>query len=491
MNNVKTASGCLVLFGIPFFGMGLFFAVMSVRNLDNPRFQNPWIGVIFGSGFALIGLLIMAWGFQVPRRARQLQAIQSAHPTEPWMWRDDWAQGRAIGQSVASTGTAWMFAIFWNGISWFSVWAAFQKPQPSGKQWGYLVLAIFPAVGIGLFVWAMVNTLRRMRFGKTAMQLQTVPAALGGDLRGTIDARLPYPLPHGINLALTCVNRVTSGSGNNRSTFDHIVWQGKQELGAERIMAGPMGSTIPVDIEVPRNLPGSSPEKSDNQILWLLRAEADLPGVDFDETYEVPVFETSASPTLQDWQAKESAEERTHPATAPIRPTVEVSSAPEGGTQFYFPAGRNASAGIGITVFALIFSAVDVGIYYMHAPILFPIVFGFFTLLLWIITLNLWFGSARIVASSSGVTLHTNVLGIHSSKQWAPAQIQSVYPKITMQSGGGGSGIPYYTATIQFDGGKEYSMGNPLRDHNEAEWVCAQIQQAANVKAKSTAAGQS
>ena len=171
-------------------------------------------------------------------------------------------------------------------------------------------------------------------------------------------------------------------------------------------------------------------------------------------------------------QAKEDLEERTHPPTAPIRPTVQISSAPEGGTQFYFPAGHNLSAALGVTFFLFLFGGAQALIFYLHAPLIFAIFFGFFVFLLLIITLNLWFGTARIVANADGVSLHTNMLGFGGSQKWAASQIQSVRPKITMQSGGGGKGIPYYTVTIIDSTGRENAIGNALSDHNEAEWIC-------------------
>jgi hypothetical protein len=263
-------------------------------------------------------------------------------------------------------------------MSYLPVYFFFQHAVPQGKPVVILFIAIFPLIGIGALIWAIRQTVRLIRFGKTFVQLQTLPASLGRSLKGSIEARLPYPLPHGINLALSCVNRVTTGGGKNQSTFDYIRWQGKKELGPETIMAGPSGSTIPVDFDVPRDMPPSNTSNPSNEILWLLRAEADVPGVDFDETYEVPVFETQESPVLRDWQAKEDLEERTHPPTAPIRPTVQISSAPEGGTQFYFPAGHNLSAALGVTFFLFLFGGAQALIFYLHAPLIFAIFFGFF-----------------------------------------------------------------------------------------------------------------
>lgn len=45
-----------------------------------------------------------------------------------------------------------------------------------------------------------------------------------------------------------------------------------------------------------------------------------------------------------------------------------------------------------------------------------------------------------------------------------------------------------YPMQITDAAGREKSIGNALSDHNEAEWVCAQIRQLANVKAKTVSA---
>lgn len=475
-----------MLFSLPFIGMGLFFAGMSAKNLDNPNFKNPWIGIIFGLVFAGFGALIFAAGLQSGRTQKRVNAIRAANPDSPWLWREDWAQSRANGASRYSALGLWFFALVWNAISWGAAFAVTKNPQPN--KWAYIVVGLFPAVGIFLLVTAIVQTLRQLRFGRTFLQMQSLPAPLGGKLRGTIDVRLPYPLPHGINLSLTCLNRVTSGSGKDRSTSDHIRWKDTTNLGSEYIMAGPTGSAIPVEFEIPRNMPATDHTTSANEILWLLRAEADVPGVNFDDNYEVPVFETRGSPSLADWQTHEEEEQRIHPPTAPVRGTVVVSAAPEGGTQFYFPAGRNVSSAIGVTLFAIFFGGAEVLIFVMHAPFLFPIVFGLMDLLLWFIAVNLWFGTARIVVKSDAVEVHTNLLGYHSDKRWLAGEIKAIYPKITMQSGGGSSGIPYYTITIQALNDREYPMGNALRDHNEAEWLCCQIRDIAKLKARTVSA---
>jgi len=252
-------------------------------------------------------------------------------------------------------------------------------------------------------------------------------------------------------------------------------------------MAGPVGSTIPLDFDIPRNLQSSDHSNPSNEILWLVRAEADVPGVNFDETYEVPVFQTADSPTVESWETKEEVAERAHPPAAPIRPTVVVSPAPEGGTQFYYPAGRSVSAAFGVTLFALLFGGAEAVILRLHAPIFFAVIFGFFDLLLIIIGLNLWFGSARIVANASELTLHTNTLGWRGNKRWDASDVLSLYPKITMQSGGS-RGVAYYTVMLTDRRRNSFQLGKAIPDHNEAQWICDQIEQIVGLKAKSAGA---
>ncbi|HEY3839239.1 MAG TPA: hypothetical protein VGL72_21845 [Bryobacteraceae bacterium] len=483
----RIAGGCLALFSLPFIAMGGFFAIVSYRSLDNPNFKNPWIGVFMGSGFALIGIIMLLAGLVGTRKQRALLATQQTYPDQPWMWRADWAQGRADGMGGGSAANSWIFAIGWNGISWSIGYMMWTHPDPHRPIWAGLMIGLFCAIGVGVAGIAVIQALRYARFGKTSLALQSVPAPLGRKLKGTIDVHMPSPLPHGINVSFACVNRVTTGSGNNRSTSDHIRWQEKKTLGPEQIMTGQNGSTIPVDFDVPRDMQPTDHSHPDNQILWLLRAEADIPGANFDDHYEVPVFATRESPSLQDWQAQQNNEERAHPATTPVRPTVRVTPAPDGGMQFYFPAGRNVNAAWWLTVFTGIFGGASYVLFRSNAPIFFAILFTFFSVPLLLITLNLWFGIARIVANSNGIMLSSSTLGIGGTQRWTPQEIQRIYPKITMQSGGS-EGVVYYTVTLTDSAGRECQLGNSLRDHNEAEWVCEQIRNLAGVNAKAVGA---
>lgn len=487
-NQAKAAGGCLALFALPFLVGGSFFVIAGLKATHGSHDLAVWIFPVVGAGFALFGLMMAISGVSQAMTANKATATQAAYANQPWMWRKDWAQGRAQSLAARSLGARWLFALIWNALwlfFFFMIFASNRRVEHLPKAAYFMLL--FPLIGLVTLFAALRSTVRVMRYGRTFLQLQTLPVPLGRSLKGTIEVPLPYPLPHGIHLSFTCVNRVTTGAGKQRSTTDYIRWRANKLLGSEQIMAGPSGSTIPIDFDVPRDMPGSDTSNNANAIYWFLRAQADVPGVNFDDKYEVPVFETSDSPTLQDWEAAQDSEERSHPASAPIRPTVRVSAAPEGGTAFYFPAGRNFAFGMMVTLFALVFTATECAIVMGHGPFLFMLVFGLASLFLLVLTANAWFGTARVVASGSGITATTSLFGYTRSKMWTSSQLRLIHPKISSQSAGSSASNVYYAVTLTDLGGREYPVGIALRDQNEAEWICEQIRQLTNIQAKTAA----
>ena len=109
-------------------------------------------------------------------------------------------------------GTA-LFATIWNLIS---APALFFVPSElaDGNRWAWVAL-LFPAVGLVLAGWAVLAFLRWRKFGDATFELSTNPGVLGGYLEGRIDTSLRHALQEGVDLTLSCVRTVTSGSGDN------------------------------------------------------------------------------------------------------------------------------------------------------------------------------------------------------------------------------------------------------------------------------------
>ncbi len=425
--------------------------------------------MVFGLVFSVLGFGLLAAAVLGPRKVRQRQQRQAENPEQPWLWRDDWAQGRANGETKSEMIRAWTFSILWCLVS-----APILLVVPREKlqqQPASLVALGFPMIGAALLVWALRETLRWFEFGKTYLEMNSLPWAIGREVRGTIQTRFPRPPGHGIQLKLTCVNRIVSGSGNHQSTQEKILWRAEKTVAPEQLCPGPTGASIPVCFHIPADAQPTDGTSPRNAILWKLEADADVPGVDYKDLFELPVFRTKDTPT-EGPQDAIAASEAVQP---PVRPTILVRPAADGGTEFYFPAARNKSFAAGLTAFVMLWSGFLWLMIVMGAPFLFPLVFGLFDLLLIYGALQLWLGTSSVIIGAGEVRVRSGILGGGSTQKIAFAEVVKLQTAITAQQGGA-SGTPYYDIQLVRGNGTQTTLGRTIQDKHEAEYLAAEMQ---------------
>jgi hypothetical protein len=344
-----------------------------------------------------------------------------------------------------------------------------------------------------LFWWASVRaSLRRKRFGLTYFEFASLPFSPGRELKGTIHLRFNTDAKHGIDLRLSCVRRVVTGSGKNRSTQENILWQADKNIPRELLTPGPMSDAIiPVDFGIPSDAYESNHDRPSDQVLWLLHAHADVPGVDYFDDFEVPVFHRTLSAALAP-ETTPVFSSHTQVATippafqsdasdvnAPDNPRVVVSAGRNGGTEFYFPAFRNPAR-------TLVLIAVTAGwtalVYYLghsKAPWFFAPVFGFFDLVLFYAVVQATMGSFRIEVGNAKLISRRAVLGIGSAREIAfsnIAQILAATPSV------GQSTQPFYSLRLLTKDGKKLTLADSIDNRQEARWVVAQLEKFVGLK---------
>jgi hypothetical protein len=478
----------LCLFALPFALGGLFAISQAIRMMGSePPNSSAWPLVFFGVVFSAIGFGLMALAIFGSRRVQRQQRLEVEHPAEPWLWREDWAQGRANSTTRNNTIAGWVFAVFWNIVSMpvgaLVVSGAMKQKGPVGPAL-YIVL-LFPVIGVFLIVRAIRQTIALFEFGKTYFEMSTVPGVIGRDLTGQIQARFPHSPDHGVHLRLTCVHRVTNNSGNSSTTMESILHRDEAEVSAGQMCPGPFGTTIPVSFRIPLGAHPTLKVNSRDEFAWVLEALADVPGVNYHDIFEVPVFRTQQTPT------QEEVSRFAAPASAPaaLRPdvaTVEVRQNASG-TEFYFPAARNLSFAASTTAFMLMFGTITYFLIH-RAPFIFPLVFGFFSLLLFFITARLWLGTTRVLIGGSGLTLQSGLLGIGPTRQIALPDIDSISSRITAQQGGA-TGTPYYDIELKLRDGKKLTLGRCLSNRREVDWLESEMQRLISTRPRSMSAG--
>ncbi len=482
----------LFLFGLPFFAFGAFatFAFFtSAPSVHNN--SNPIAAAIFASVFAMIGTGLMFGAVYGHWRLKRDAAVKEVNPQSPWLWRSDWAQGRALSSGRNTLYGWWIGAVLASmlfvPITVISLPSLLHSAGPKGLL--LLGLCLIPAA---LLAGAVRATIRRQRYGQTYFEFATLPFAPGERMSGQIHLRLDTAVEHGIDLRLSCIRRIVTGSGKQQSVSNVPLWQLEKNVPPGSLMIGPVGTLIPVEFEIPEEAYETNQDVPRDQLLWMLHAHADVPGVDYSEDFEIPVFRSTAkaaraSAALGD--ADWTPEFRLHFAAAapvsdslvaPAHLKVVVSIAPEGATEFYFPAFRNP----GRTLFLLLFTAGWTSIVYFlahsNAPRLFPVVFGFFDLVLVYGCMQGLFGRARIVVGNGKLISQRGTFGTGTGAEIPFSDIESVHVVAGVQNSNAWSAS--YLIQLRTRSGRTLRLADSIANREEARWIVGQIEKLAGLK---------
>lgn len=283
-------------------------------------------------------------------------APASAEPADkPWLARPQWATPEVGSGAKPILVIACILAVLWNLIAVPIGAMSLAKLFDGGQSFRLLLPLAFPLVGLGLITWALRETFAWRRFGRTMFVMDPHPGAIGGQVGGTVDLRLPYDANLAFRVQLSCFHSRVTGSGKSRQRRERVVWQTHGFAHAE---PGAEGTRLEVLFDVEDGLPASDPQDSREYHFWRLYLEAELPGTDFERTYDIPVFPTgehARNLRRLSTEHREAAEERKR-AIAGI---LEVQHVP-GGIELYYPPFRKPGAKLVGLLIGVIFVGVCV-----------------------------------------------------------------------------------------------------------------------------------
>jgi hypothetical protein len=484
----KGAAVFFIFFGLMFLVPGLLSLFTFLANSRN----HGTSGTIAGAAIALFisaigaGFLFVAVGGY--RRMKAQAAVEEANPSSPWLWRTDWANRRAESQRKKSEIAAWVVCIFCNMVMIPVAVSVIPQLVRRNDPRVFLVLG-FGLIGVIFFVVALRATLRRQRFGNTYFEFYSLPFSPGGRLSGRIHLKLDSNAAHGIDLRLSCVRKLITGSGDNRSTSQTVLWQTEQNVPSGAIAMDSLGGMIPVDFVIPPDAYVTDLDNPSDQVLWLLHAKADMPGIDYADDFELPVFKTSsvaeqasASPSSETFGSAAGSFNETDAASvaAPADPKVIISSQ-DGGTEFYFPALRTPSRALFLLIFTAIWTGVVYFLFRSSAPWFFPVVFGFFDLLMIFAVFHVVLGTSRIRVGSGELTSTSRVLGVGSTKRFSVSEIAAVVA-VTSGQQGGTQGQSMYAIRLRTKNGRRVTLADEISSRQEARWIVSQIEALAGLK---------
>jgi len=212
-------------------------------------------------------------------------------PPLDWQSRKGWKDARIKSDAGKGMLFFWGFAIVWNAVS---IPVSFVLPRELQQEnYAALLVLLFPAVGLFLIYKAMHRTLEYRRFGRVLLTMDPFPGAIGGHVGGHIQVKnLDYRRAseaQTLAVTLECVYSYVSGSGKNRSRRESIKWA---ERGQPKIGNAIEGVNLVFRFDVPEDLPQADVEQSGAYHFWRLSVSAEVPGIDLNRSYNIPVFAT-------------------------------------------------------------------------------------------------------------------------------------------------------------------------------------------------------
>jgi hypothetical protein len=463
--------GATALFALPFAGFGLFAAAHGIDAWGSGR-EDGVLLTLFGLAFVGIGVGIVAMARRGRRRCEEIGEQLERNADRPWLVNEDWASGEIKGKSRATMWVSWVFALAWCSFSMPLVFALPAEVDKGNEL--ALIGLLFPLSGLGMLAWAAVATARYRRFGRTRLQMQTMPGVLGGELRVCLDCEKPLPREASVRATLCNIRRTVSGSGKNRSVSESALWEDYVDVPASRMTLRPDGYGLDMRMQVPFDTRASDPLIGSDSILWRLSLHAELPGADFSTQFDIPIFETPESdPSLTSGvlSRKRTSGRSTAPSRDNTHSSIGLRETASGGIELYFPPARNKGAATTVTLMTAVFGSAS---YFMigHTPLLFPIVFGSVSLLLLFGCVNMWLSSLRVGVEPQGVTVTKKILGIPRSQHVPRGEIARISIDTGMRSGN----TTYWDVRLRLGSDTRRSsgprIGPTIRDRHEAEELC-------------------
>ncbi len=450
-----------MLFSLPFILFGVGAMVGGAVQLAGGSLEGG-LGLLgFGVVFAGAGTAVLLVGRAAGKQLRVLEAAREEAPESPWLWRPDWRAGRVADSNRGGMIAAIAFAFFWNAVSW-PVAVVLLPELLAQREWMALVLLLFPLIGVGLAAWALHAALRYRRYGTSILELDSLPAPIGGRLEATLRAPVDMDPAGGFHVTLSCLRIEVRGSGDDRKTTEKVLWQEERTVRTVEHRIDWAGASLPIAFTIPRDALSSDDSDMSNRVVWRLAVSAEVPGVDYASSFEVPVFPVAGARVVDEAPAVDAEPEARHDPSSPI-----LVSSNRRGTKIVFPPARNPGPGIFLTFFFLIWSGVTWFLARADAGLLFVIVFGFFDVLLFLGLLTLWFQRVTIVAGPDHLRIRNTILGLGRTREFRPADVADITLSIGMQSGS----TPYYDIEVHFVGGGKVKAGGAIRDKREARWL--------------------
>lgn len=245
-------------------------------RLEMLTFDLVFVFLFGGVGVAFVVLALFGKPEHLIERKPPAAAM-----TRPLLKRKEWSSASVPCMGKMHLIVFWIVATFCTALAMPAVVIIVSALFGNGSF--SLTEFVFIAVGAGALYKAIAVTLNWRRFGRVTLQMNPYPGAIGGQVGGSFSLPLTYDSKQVFKAVLSCTKHYSANGESQRQT----IWEKEARA---HTSAAANGTEVRVVFDVPSGLPESTAQGSDPEYSWLLKVSAELPSVDFNRIFEIPVF---------------------------------------------------------------------------------------------------------------------------------------------------------------------------------------------------------
>lgn len=280
-----------VLTGMIFVGVGVTIVLMAADVIptdDSNIHVSRWVLGFIGGVFAMPGLLVVLRGLRGLMRLARLKSRARQHPEEPALGDHEWDRAgsrdegkRGIIGSFVAGALISLFALPFLYVGFF---------EDGGIPFaiGGIVVAL---VGCGALAYAVYLLRRRLKYGGGRIAFPRFPLRTGEMLEARWIGDKPIHNYHRITFTLRCIEEEieVSGTGKNRNRrhVRYERWADTFDVEGPGEYAG--GTPISLTFYPPADAPSTALRQKPPRY-WECEIHAQTPGVDFRQTYLLPIY---------------------------------------------------------------------------------------------------------------------------------------------------------------------------------------------------------
>ena len=285
------SDGAGLAFGGVFVAVGAYIILIGTKIVTvNPaRVHAPyWVLTVAGLSFALGGFMV--WGMtwkQFAAERRRVEAMRR-HPDEPALADYPWHPGGFTVSEWPGAAKAFAWAmgmtVFFSIFNWWA-WG------PMGDWFVKSMVSLFDLINLAFWLAALRQLARAIKFGHSRVEFTTFPC------RPDNPVVLRWQPGSGVSrinrgtFTFRCVEEwmESTGYGKNRS----VIVVHEELWSAQGILEQPRTLQPREAVELRYELPPdarSTHLDAGKPLFWELEVKLELPGLNFNETYLVPVY---------------------------------------------------------------------------------------------------------------------------------------------------------------------------------------------------------